>query len=285
MVQSLRRLSPLVVSCGFLLFLAGCDTPLINNAFPEPALIAPTSEQQSMNIDSLSDVIRTNPEDASAYNMRGTAYGSAKSYNEAIADFSKAIEIDPSYFQAFANRALIYVNLRQYDKAQSDFAEALTLSPEYPVAYFGRALLYRTLNKEDLALSDLNKVLEHAPDHAGAYFNRGEIYLNKHENDLALADFNSAIDLAPEEAEPYYGRGLSRIANGNYKEAYDDFYVAARRREGFYQAWTYRGLSAEKQNAPEEAIRAYQRALSIKPDYQPALEGMKRSQNMKGTAS
>ncbi len=256
--------------------LPGCQAPVISGEQNYTTLRPLSSEQHENNLLSLSSVIEKNPEDPSAYNMRGTAHGDARNYAKAIADFTKAVEIDPSYFQAFANRALIYVRLKQFDKALADFDHALTLSTEYPIAYFGRGMLYRIQNKQALALADFNKTLKFAPDHAGAYFNRGEIYLARGENQLALADFNSAIDLEPNSSAPYYGRGLSRIATGNYKEAYDDFYVAARRKKGFYQAWTYRGLAAEKQDAPEEAERAYQRALSINPNYKPALDGLKR---------
>jgi regulator of sirC expression with transglutaminase-like and TPR domain len=40
-----------------------------------------------VNIASLSAVVQQNPQDASAYNVRGTAYGRAGKYREAIADF------------------------------------------------------------------------------------------------------------------------------------------------------------------------------------------------------
>src|SRR5687768_2448801 len=58
------------------------------------------------NIASLSDVIRRNPNDPQAFNMRGSVYGRAARYQEALEDFNQAIRIDPKYAQAYANRGL-----------------------------------------------------------------------------------------------------------------------------------------------------------------------------------
>jgi tetratricopeptide (TPR) repeat protein len=57
--------------------------------------------------------------------------------------------------------------------------------------------------------------------------------------------------------------------------------MAAGRQKNFYLAWYYRGVAAEKDKAMAEAAQAYQRALSINPDYKPALEGLSRVKRAK----
>ncbi|MBP0651874.1 tetratricopeptide repeat protein, partial [Mycobacterium tuberculosis] len=59
------------------------------------------------NIASLTESLKANPGDASAHNVRGTAYARAGRPQEALADFNAAIQIDPSMHQAYANRALV----------------------------------------------------------------------------------------------------------------------------------------------------------------------------------
>ena len=71
------------------------------------AEIDPSTASQ-VNISSLTAVVNQNPSDASAYNVRGTAYGKAGKLNEALADFDKAIQINPAFYQAYANRALVH---------------------------------------------------------------------------------------------------------------------------------------------------------------------------------
>src|SRR5690242_8142582 len=89
------------------LALGGCSTALndIGGATPqsEDALYATSPA----NIASLTDVVKANPNDPQAYNMRGTVFGQGGRYDEAIADFNKAIAIDANYAQAYANRGLV----------------------------------------------------------------------------------------------------------------------------------------------------------------------------------
>ena len=67
--------------------------------------VAQGSEQ---NISSLTAVIKRNPRDPEAYNVRGSAYGRGGDYREALRDFDTAIELNPSFYQAYSNRALIH---------------------------------------------------------------------------------------------------------------------------------------------------------------------------------
>jgi tetratricopeptide (TPR) repeat protein len=127
-----------------------------------------------------------------------------------------------------------------------------------------------------VALADFKYVIDLDPSNAIAYYQRGLTYqlMAQHEN--AISDFDVAIGLKPNSPDPFFARGQSRFALQQFEQAYDDFYVAARRGEGNVRAWTYRGLSAERFGDPKKALRAYQRALRVNPNFKPALEGMNR---------
>ncbi len=73
--------------------LAGCqseDGPKI--------AVAPidASAGSEANIGSLTAAIQQNPQDATAYNVRGTAYGKAGRLQDALSDFTTAIRLNPS---------------------------------------------------------------------------------------------------------------------------------------------------------------------------------------------
>ena len=64
---------------------------------------ADATQATPANIASLSEVIQRNPNDAQAYNMRGSVLGRAGRNQEALADFNRAIEIDAAE-EAIASR-------------------------------------------------------------------------------------------------------------------------------------------------------------------------------------
>ena len=128
------------------------------------------------NIASLSDVVQRNPRDPQAYNMRGSVYGQARRFQEALADFDKAIALDPNYAQAYANRAQIQRQVGKADLALADYDKALSIDPGYAPAYLGRGIVHRQKGRSLDAFNDFNKAISIRPDNSQAYYNRGMLY-------------------------------------------------------------------------------------------------------------
>ncbi len=84
----------------------------------------------------------------------------------------------------------------------------------------------------------------------------------------------SANDPEPEQnAEPsYYEQGRAEVNSGNWNQAAGLFQKSVERDGSNYKALNMLGFSLRQSGRHQEAIRAYNRALSIKPDYAQALE-------------
>jgi tetratricopeptide (TPR) repeat protein len=231
--------------------------------------------EQKNNIASLSEVIKANPNDANALNLRGAAYGQAGQYQKALADFNAAISTSPRYYQAYANRALIYSRMKQPKKALADYNQALGIDPKYSIALVGRGTIYRLHNNHQAAVADFSKAIEVQPG-AVAFFNRGLSRQALGRHGQALDDFENTLGFRPDAPEVYHAKGLSELALQKYEKAYEDFYKAARGRENNYEAWALRGRAAEGMGDRKKAAVAYQRALRINPSYNLAREGLSR---------
>ncbi|MFW9780600.1 MAG: tetratricopeptide repeat protein, partial [Candidatus Heimdallarchaeota archaeon] len=89
---------------------------------------------------------------------RGNAYYYAKSYENALSDFTQTIRWNPGDAQALLNRGNCYMALEDPDKALADYSAALEINPEYQYALRNRASIYLAKNMLELAIVDLEKL-------------------------------------------------------------------------------------------------------------------------------
>src|SRR5215510_5639467 len=76
----------------------------------------------------------------------------------------------------------------------------------------------------------------------------------------------------PPSAERHFQEGLNAQKQGNWRRAAHAYQEAINQREAFPEAWSGLGYSLRPQGKYADAIRAYDRALKLRPDYAEALE-------------
>lgn len=86
------------------------------------------------------------------------------------------------------------------------------------------------------------------------------------------APSHPAGDPKPEMAGQNYAQGEEKARQGKWAEAAALFLKVIEEDGQHYQAFNMLGYSLRKMGKAKEAIAAYDKALSIKPDYAPALE-------------
>jgi tetratricopeptide (TPR) repeat protein len=79
--------------------------------------------------------IEIDPQDAEAWNNKGTALGVLGRYDEAIQAFEKAIEINSSYAEAWYNMGVVFDLQGNYYQAIRAYNEATRINPEYEKAW------------------------------------------------------------------------------------------------------------------------------------------------------
>ena len=270
-----NRRAPSALVASIALLLAACSS-VGGPDFAEGVRVDPDTVSEA-NISSLSAAIQQNPGDASAYNVRGSAYGHAGLYKEALRDFDAALKLDPSFASAYANRALVHRRQGKINQAVADYGRAVQVDPQYAPAYVGRGNLYRQQGRADLALADYNAAIALDAAEPQAFHNRGLAYQTLGQHQQAIEDFTRAIGLAPLAADPHAARGLSYFHLGDLKSALSDTDEALKRDGTNYLAWTNRGVILERLGRTQEAYAAYTRAVSSNREYVPATEGLERT--------
>ena len=76
------------------------------------------------------EVIRLNPNSASAYTYRGVSKNVLGKHQEAIIDHDEAIRLKPDFFEAYINRGSAKRSMGQMGEARKDFDKGLELAQQ-----------------------------------------------------------------------------------------------------------------------------------------------------------
>ena len=87
----------------------------------------------------LNKAIELQPDNASAYGIRGYIYFSLEKYQQAIDNFSKAIQFNPTGAEYFNSRGTVYSKISQYEKAIEDYNQAILFNSNDAMFYNNRA--------------------------------------------------------------------------------------------------------------------------------------------------
>lgn len=199
---------------------------------------------------------------------KNTGETSRKNLNLAIADFSEAIKFDSNSADAWIYRGKSYFwlqldGVKFLDLAISDFSQALKLNPNSADSYYERAKAYQERNQLQNALADFKKAIELNPKDGYAYFERGKVYYSQHNYTAASSDFATAYKILPDH--PYSKTWLD---NANQKLNPTQISTGATPQNSASQDWKSAfeaGKNALRQNQPDSAIIAFQKAINLLP--------------------
>ncbi|HOW75814.1 MAG TPA: tetratricopeptide repeat protein [Candidatus Competibacteraceae bacterium] len=107
--------------------------------------------------DNIDAAIKSEPNNADLYNIRGNNYLMSKNYDKAIQDFTKAIQINTYYKEPYNGLGIAYRNMNQFDKAIQNYSKAISLDPNYFEAYNNRGVAYMFLKDYEGMCSDFKK--------------------------------------------------------------------------------------------------------------------------------
>jgi tetratricopeptide (TPR) repeat protein len=210
----------------------------------------------------ISERIRKNPKDDSAYGFRGMLWYHLGELDNSIDDYTEAIRIAPSA-SWYTNRGLAYDAKNRYDKAIADFTDAIRLDPNDIYAFNDRGLTHFKKKNFDAAIADYDAVIQLNPSHWGAFNSRGLAHARKKEFDQALADYTVAIRLNPKYPLTYSNRGVIYASRKDYDRAIADFTEAIRLDPKYSGSYNNRGIAYRYKKEYDRAIADYNEAIQL----------------------
>jgi len=114
-------------------------------------------------------------------------------YLGALETFTEAIRLDSNNADIYYVRGITCSQLKSYQRAVEDYKQAIRLNPNFTEAYFKRGVAYSKLENLEKALESYNQVIRLNPNIIAAYANRGSIYKQLGNLQKAKADFQKVI--------------------------------------------------------------------------------------------
>jgi tetratricopeptide (TPR) repeat protein len=116
-------------------------------------------------------------------------------------------------------------------------------------------------------------VTEH-PNQAIAYYFRGDAFARREQWAQAREAFDKALAIRPQHPLVLNARGVTYAATEQWNLAVDDFAAASEGKASFADAYASRGaLYIQKRTGAQGALRWFNRALQIAPEFTLALNG------------
>jgi len=207
-----------------------------------------------------------------------------KDYKTALDKYSRATLLAPNNAKTHFWKGKTHYELKEFDQSLKEFDTALTQGYTPPLEVY--QLRWR-LNFErknfDVVLDDAQKILQVEPSNLSLNQAIGEIYLAKNSYSEALAAFQKVLQLDPNNADAHYYIALAHQNLGDSKKQESNALEAIKKNTKFPgESYFIVGDAAQKSKNYNEAIEAYRKSLTAKPDNAAAyhnLSDIYRSQN------
>lgn len=191
-------------------------------------------------------------------------------FKEALASVTLALENDPRLAQAYGLRARLWHVLGDNVRMKEDAANVLSKL----------TLSLSTLGTEELITQGSALLLSGQPDKAITSFNtalraqklpeglagRARVWRAKGELAKAMSDLDDAIKLAPTSLY-YYNRAQNHYDLGEYDKSIADLAASLRLSKSSYISFGLLGSALAKKGDMKRSLQAYNKALTLNPEY------------------
>jgi len=213
--------------------------------------------------------------------------------DEAIELYKKGLEIKPDSKEAWYNLGVAYGKKGLIAKEVEAYKKALELDESYGNALFNLGLAFRDMGQKERALQVFERLLLLEQNTAEVWNNIGVLKLEMGNIQGAREAFSKAIQIGTQSADPYFNLAivLVRLADEEkdpktkedlLRQALEACDQALARDQGHFRAAYNKGVIAHRIGLKERAVEAYKLALSIRPDYKPALYNLAVELNEQG---
>ncbi len=220
-------------------------------------------------------LFKSDEEKKQEYLKKGLDYENKNENEKAIKEFQNILKLDPNDEDALFNLGFIYSDMKEYHKSYEYFKKLINNNPKHIEAFNNLGLLFARQGKYSDALLVYDKGIEFNPEAAVLYNNKGNVLYDMGRYEEALKNFKKAGELDPVFNERLYHLGIdSFIKGGGIDDAIKKLEESAQKNINHAKTSHDLGVAYLEKHMYDKAISAFNRALSIDPNYLSAYINM-----------
>ena len=221
----------------------------------------------------LRDLLATQPANADALELLGTALGIQGRHGEALDAFERARDARPSSVSIRRNRAQALFHLGRMEEARAELEKALRMRPDNAASWALLGNVLAALRDAAGAERAYRRALQHEPT-PQAHYNLALLLQENGRADEAIAAYRQALASAPGFAPAHNNLANALKMRGRLDEALAHYAEAVRHDPGLADAVSNYGAALREAGRADAAIPVLERALALRPDSWAALNNL-----------
>ena len=199
---------------------------------------------------------------------RAMAAVERKKFSEAEKILNRLMQTDSQYHMVLYGMGVFFAMQKQYDAAIEYFKKAVNAFPVFVDAHYNLAVAYKNIFDIANMIRAFRKVLD-LTQPGTEYYTKARDMIQMVEKSLRE---NNGTDLdAFINAQDEFDRAFSSMEKGDWKNAIKGFERSIRWHSTLPQPYGNMGLCYAKMGHKQAALAAFEKALEIDPNYEPAI--------------
>ncbi|MGY5870619.1 MAG: tetratricopeptide repeat protein [Candidatus Thorarchaeota archaeon] len=224
-------------------------------------------ENPDESLASVEAYLRENPQDASAWNVKGVFHAQRKEFGEALRSLDQAIQLDSELAAAHLNRGRVLLTLgpEKASDALKSFDRALTLKPDDIDTLRDKALALRALGRAEEELAIYKKMSELNKEEWGIWLRLGNLQLEIGDFKEAITSYDNSLELKDDLVSAYIRRAIALALNDEFDKALKSAETATKLEPLNPEAWLIRGDVNLRAGKSKAAMKSLKKAAELDP--------------------
>ncbi len=224
-------------------------------------------ENSDDSLESVDAYLRENPQDATAWNVKGVFHAQRKEFGDALRALDQALQLDSELAAAHSNRGRVLLTLgsEKASEALKSFDRALKIKPDEIDTLRDKALALRALGRAKDELEIYTKMSQLSKEEWGIWLRLGDIQLEVGDFRGAISSYDKSLEFKDDLVPAYIRRAIALAFDTQSDKALKSAETATKLDPNNPEAWLIRGDVNLRAGKHKAAMKSLKKASELDP--------------------